>query len=95
MEGKIDYLAIERKSHKEGSFNAALKQLVTAIRHVQEMIPATEIKNHMASLYALEEKVQNIDKAFGEPKREYLQEIWELFKTSLSQTIRNILLFVK
>jgi hypothetical protein len=31
MHDKIDYLALERKHHNEGSFNSMVKNLVTAI----------------------------------------------------------------
>ena len=55
-----------------------IKELVVAIRYVRERIPGTEIREHMPGIYALEDKLQKVDKSIGEPQREYVKEIWEV-----------------
>lgn len=80
MRDEIDYLALERKNHSEGSYNGMVKELVVAARHVREGIPATEIKSHMPHLYELEKKLHKLDSMIGEPRKEYVQEIWEVLE---------------
>jgi glucosamine 6-phosphate synthetase-like amidotransferase/phosphosugar isomerase protein len=77
MQDKIDYLAIERKNHEMGSYNQHLKDLVVAIRHVREGIPATEIQSNMPAIYAMEKKLHQFDDTFGQQRKEYVNEIFD------------------
>jgi hypothetical protein len=79
MHEDIDYFALERHEQNEGSFNAAVKDLVAAIRYTRQRIPATEVKDHMPAIFELEKKLHGIDDLFEQPHREYVQEIWDLF----------------
>lgn len=80
MRHKIDYLALERKEQPAGSYYAMVKELVAGLRHVREEIPASEIEKHMPPLRDKETKLQKIDSMIGEPKRNYIEEIWEVLE---------------
>lgn len=80
MQHNIDFLSIERKDQLEGTYNAAVKELVASIRRVQSFIPESEIEKDMPSIHDLEKKLHRMDDMFGEPRREYLKEIWEVLK---------------
>ena len=80
MSEYIDYLALERKVQPEGSFNAAVRDLVVKVRYMRQDIPATEIKDHMPEARSLEKKLHHFDDLFEQPHREYLNEIWEVLE---------------
>ena len=80
MRDKIDYLALERKNHNEGSFNSMVKNLVTAVRYIREKIPATDIQIHMPGVYELEDNLHSFDNSIGNPRREYVKEVWEILE---------------
>lgn len=76
----IDYFALERKNHAEGSFNGDVKNLVVFLRHIRTDIPATEIDKHLPEAFRLEKKLHKVDDLLGQSRREYVKEIWELLE---------------
>lgn len=77
MNEKIDYLALERRTHNEGSINDMIKKMVVAIRYIRERVPATEISTYTPSIRQLEKDLHSEDDSIGRNRRSYFDEIWD------------------
>ena len=73
----MDLLKYEFMENPEGSYNAFIGDLVKDIRHYRNDVPGEEFKRAMPAMQKLEKKLQQLDAEWGQPKRDYIQEIMD------------------